>query len=54
MIDGRCYDAHWAKEKTKAQSALVTYPMPQCLNEPNLELKIYAAFLEILLLIISH
>lgn len=29
MTDGRCYDAHWAKEKTKAQSALVIYPMPQ-------------------------
>lgn len=40
MIDGRFYDAHWAKEKTKAQSALIIYPMPQCLNEPNLELKI--------------
>lgn len=40
MIDSRCYDAHWAKEKIKAQSALVIYPMPQRLNEPNLELKI--------------
>lgn len=35
MIGNRCYDAHFTKQKTEAQTALVIYPMSQSLNEPS-------------------